>query len=159
MKKQLRQVHPNVAFKDQQLNRRLSNVVVTWLAIAQQEQDKLQRARQELGEIANPYKPGDVLNLNDATFVGRCDLARQLEAALSRSASRPTFMLYGERRMGKSSTLKYLPKLLGLRYLPIFCDMQQTGVASNIAIFLGTLAEEIHRVMGLRGNQGEKSRL
>jgi hypothetical protein len=151
MKEKLRQVHPNVAFRDQQLNRRLSNVVEAWLAIAQREQDKLQYAGQELGSIDNPYKPGLVLNTNDDAFVGRRDLAQQLEAALSRSASRPTFMLYGERRMGKSSTLMYLPRLLGSRYLPIFCDMQKTGVASSIAIFLGTLAEEIHRMMSTRG--------
>ncbi|HEY4032546.1 MAG TPA: AAA family ATPase [Ktedonobacteraceae bacterium] len=151
MKTKLRQVHPNVAFRDQQLNRRLSNVVETWLIIAQQEQDKLQHAGQELGSIDNPYKPGIILNTNDTTFVGRRDLAQQLESALSRSASRPTFMLYGERRMGKSSTLMYLPRLLGSRYLPIFCDMQKTGVASSIAIFLGTLAEEIHRMMSTRG--------
>jgi hypothetical protein len=52
--------------------------------------------------------------------------------------------------MGKSSTLMYLPRMLGSRYLPIFYDMQKTGVASNIAIFLGTLAEEIYRVMNTR---------
>jgi hypothetical protein len=151
MKAKLRQVHPDVAFRDQQLNRRLSNVVEAWLAAAQQEQEKLAHAGQELGSIDNPYKPGVVLNTNDTTFVGRRDLAQQLEVALNRSASRPTFMLYGERRMGKSSTLMCLPKLLGSRYLPIFCDMQKTGVASSIAIFLGTLAEEIHKMMSTRG--------
>ncbi len=129
----------------------MSNVVETWLATAQQEQDRLEQARQENGSIDNPYKPGLVLNVNDATFVGRRDLAQQLEAALSKGTGRPTFLLYGERRMGKSSTLRYLPKLLGLRYLPIFCDLQETGVASNITIFLGTLAKEIQRVMSAKG--------
>jgi uncharacterized protein len=153
MKTNLLKIHPNVAFRDQQMNRRLGDIIKAWLEIAQQEQDKLQHAAQELGRIDNPYKPGQVLKVNDTLFVGRRDLAQQLEEALSRGDRRPTFMLNGERRMGKSTTLVHLPLLLGSHYLPIFCDLQNPGVISNSATFLGMLAREIQAIMNARGMQ------
>jgi uncharacterized protein len=153
MKRNLRKIHPNVAFRDQKMNRRLGDIIKAWLEIAQQEQDKLQHAAQELGRIDNPYKPGQVLKVNDTLFVGRRDLAQQLEEALSRGDRRPTFMLNSERRMGKSTTLVHLPLLLGSRYLPIFCDLQNPGVISNSATFLGMLAREIQAIMNARGMQ------
>lgn len=147
----LRKVHPKVAFKDQKMNSRLIKVVGVWLEIAQREQKKLEHAPQELGRIDNPYKPGRVLPLSDTLFVGRRDLAQQLEEALSKGDQRHTFLLNGERRMGKSSTLTQLPNLLGSRNLPVFYDLQQPGVSSNIAYFLGTVAAEIYKVMAARG--------
>jgi uncharacterized protein len=53
--------------------------------------------------------------------------------------------------MGKSTSLMQLPRLLGSRYLPVFCDLQEPGVSSNIATFLGTLATRIQQVMTARG--------
>ena len=41
MIRSLQRVYPNVAFRNQQLNRRLSKVVEAWLAIVQDEQQQL----------------------------------------------------------------------------------------------------------------------
>ncbi|HYU72718.1 MAG TPA: hypothetical protein VEL31_08550 [Ktedonobacteraceae bacterium] len=153
MKANLLKVHPDVAFRDQKLNRRLGNVVKLWLEVARQEQEKLASGPQEIGRIDNPYKPGQVLKLSDTLFVGRRDLAQQLEEALRKGDRRPTLMLNGERRMGKSTTLVQLPRLLGSRYLPIFYDLQNPGIIANTAIFLYALAKEIHKVMNTNGMQ------
>ena len=69
--------------------------------------------------IDNPYIPGQALELRNSLFVGRQDLVQQLGEALSRGTYQPTFLLTGERRMGKTSTLKQLSDLLGARYFPI----------------------------------------
>ena len=53
--------------------------------------------------------------------------------------------------MGKSSTLKQLPDLLGARYLPILCDLQIRGFSASTAIFLGKIADEIAKAMNARG--------
>ena len=53
--------------------------------------------------------------------------------------------------MGKSSTLKQLPNLLGAHYLPILCDLQMRGISSSADAFLGTIAEKIYQVLALRG--------
>ncbi len=147
----LKKVYPNTAFTDARLNTRLGEVVRTWRAVVQRELEEMERAPEKTTRIDNPYNPGPALELRDSLFVGRRDLAQQLGDALGRGSRRPTFLLQGERRMGKSSTLKQLPDLLGARYLPIFYDLQTRGFSSNIAVFLGKIADEIYKVMRARG--------
>jgi hypothetical protein len=147
----LKRVHHNTAFKDAQLNMRLAEVVKTWREAAQRGLQMLEYAPEKTSRIDNPYNPGPALELHDSLFVGRRDLAQQLGEALARGSRRPTFLLHGERRMGKSSTLKQLPDLLGAHYLPIFYDLQMRGFSANIAIFLGKIAEEISKAMSTRG--------
>lgn len=123
----LRKVHPNVAFGDQHLNTRLTQVVARWQEVAQMEQKRLSRASQDVGNLDNPYKPGQYLSLKDSLFVGRRDLAITLEGALSLDSRRPTFLLNGERRIGKTSALKQLPYLLGSGYISVFLTSNNQG--------------------------------
>jgi hypothetical protein len=53
--------------------------------------------------------------------------------------------------MGKSSILKQLPELLGSQYLPVFYDLQTTGIASSTAALLAALAEGICDLLTSRG--------
>ena len=80
---------------------------------------------------------------HDPLFVGRRDLAVQLEYALSRS-HRPTLLLQGERRMGKTSTLYQLSHLLGPSYIPVVYNLQDPQIYARITTFLGTLASGIY---------------
>src|SRR5262249_8066722 len=103
-----------------------------------------------------PYNPGPALERSNKLFVGRYDLAQQLGEALARRDRHPTFLLHGERRMGKTSVLKHLPDLLGAHYLPIFYDLQSPDITSSAAAFLGSVAEGISLVMNTRGIKGKK---
>src|SRR6266487_419052 len=147
----LNNVRPDVAFEDVRLNRRLQAIVKQWMTVALQEVGKLKNMPNLLGNIDNPYVSGQSLKLGDSSFVGRQDLAQQLEQALSRGKNRPTFFLTGERRMGKTSTLNQLPRLLSARYLPIYYDLQLRGISSNSAAFLSTIAGEVSAVLQKRG--------
>lgn len=158
----LKRVHFNTAFDNVILNLRLSKIVERWLTIARNEIVKLESLPQEIGQIDNPYNPGPALELSDSLFVGRRDLAQQLGEALGRWERRPTFLLNGERRMGKSSILKQLPDLLGAHYIPIVYDLQMRGTSSSIVAFFGTIAREIYELMiyrGVRVNKLEHERL
>jgi len=146
----LHKIYPNAAFRDQRLNRRLQQVVETWLEVAWHEQEHLKQAAQDIGKIDNPYKPGQILKPHDSLFVGRTDLALQLEAALNKGSRRPTVLLNGERRMGKSSTLLQLPYLLGSTYIPVFYNLQDPGMYAKSTTFLGTLAQGIYNEMSTR---------
>lgn len=146
----LKKIYPDTAFREMMLNRRLEEVVQKWRAIARHEQERISHVTEQVGRIDNPYAPGLVLELHDPLFVGRTDLAQQLGEALRRGR-RPTFFLTGERRMGKSSILKQLPDLLGSHYLPIFYDLQSTGVASSIAALLAAIAEGIYDLLTVKG--------
>jgi uncharacterized protein len=141
---------------DEIFNKRLSEVVSTWLSIAQIKLAELMQEPQKTDQINNPYIVGSVLERGTSLFVGRRDLAQQLEQALRRGSHRPTFFLNGERRMGKSSTLRQLPDLLSKSYLPIVYDLQSRGVSSSIDVFLAAIANEIDNVMSKSGMQVEK---
>lgn len=146
----LQKIYPTTAFPDVKFNALLEKIVITWRAAARYEQEKLEQGSESIGQIDNPYNPGQVLKPYDTLFVGRRDVVRQLSDSLSRE-NHPTFLLNGERRMGKSSTLKQLPNLLGASYLSIIYDLQARGISSSIDVFLGKLAEEIYKVVSMRG--------
>jgi hypothetical protein len=150
MIKQLKGVHPNVAFRDARLNARLGRVVDAWLALAQHEREVLEQIPVYIGRIDNPYNPGYPLKPEDPLFHGRRDLVQELESELMKGERRPTFLLASERRMGKSSALLQLPRLLGSRFLPIFYDLQSPSKFANTPTFLGTLAEGIYKEMQTR---------
>jgi len=152
MRESLDKIPPNIAFSDKSLNRRLKRVIEVWCTVAEQESERLKHAEQYVtGNIGNPYKPGQVLEPNDPLFVGRRDLAVQLEDALSRGSRRPTLLLQGERRMGKTSTLYQLPNRLGASYIPILYNLQDPKIYASISTFLGKLANDIFRELSERG--------
>ena len=146
----LEKIYPDTVSQDVTITRRLQAIVQQWKTMATQERRLCVEQLEASGPILNPYTAGPALELHDRLFVGRRDLVRKLEEALSRENRRPTFFLYGERRMGKSSTLKQLPDLLGPRYIPVTYDLQRTGVCSSVATFLSTIAEGIYEAMNSR---------
>lgn len=155
MQSNLLKIYPN-AFRDQRLNARLVKVVSRWKESAQEEQEHLRRAAQDVGSIDNPYKPGQFLSLKDSLFVGRLNLAKELEGALNAESRHPTFLLNGERRMGKTSALQQLPDLLGSQYISVFYNLQKPGIYASAATFLDELANGIYREMNARGMADKK---
>ncbi len=151
----LEKIFPDTAFPDTpRLSALLKQVVKNWRSAALQQQEKLEQGLEGIGQIMNPYNPGHTTT-SDTPFVGRTDIVRQLSEALSKP-HRPTFLLNGERRMGKSTMLRQLPNLLGASYIPIFYDLQNPGVSSSIDVFLAKLAEQIYNEISLRGMRIEK---
>lgn len=147
----LKKIHARNAFESNDHNGRLKKVIHRWTEVIEHEVDELDRAPQESGHIYNPYNPGPVLKLGDTLFVGRHDLALKLGEALNMGSRRPTFLLKGERRMGKSSTLKQLPSLLGARHLPVYYDLQSPSLFASTQSFFSTIAREIYEVLHSRG--------
>ena len=147
----LKKVHIPPVLRSLELSVRIEKVVDHWMTEVRQEQDEQEKAPQEIGQIDNPFIVGRPLNAGDSSFVGRKDLVEQLSRALDRKDGRPAFLLYGERRMGKSSALSQLPILLGARYLPVIYDLQSRDLSSSAAAFLNSLADEISRVVSVRG--------
>ena len=75
-------------------------------------------------EIENPYITGRALTRETmAIFVGRREISRRIDLML-RNPHSPPILLYGQRRIGKTSLLNLFSKLLSDRYLPLFVDLQ-----------------------------------
>jgi hypothetical protein len=95
------------------------------------------------GEMENPYEVGTPLRLNrKALFKGRMALRDAVVIAL-RESSRPTLVLHGPRRMGKTSFLLQLPALLPGKTIPVFIDLQRPAMTSSDSAFFYSLARAI----------------
>lgn len=156
----LQEIPITEAFRGIELSQLLKTVIAQWNMLAVQGMETLGSVSGKF-YLENPYAPGNPLDLRDPLFVGRNDIVQKLGNALQRRY-RPTFLLTGERRMGKSSILKQLPVLLGSRYLAVFYDLQGPGMLASIAAFFAAVASGIARQcdeVGLPVRELERSSL
>ncbi|NJM48958.1 MAG: AAA family ATPase [Alkalinema sp. RU_4_3] len=99
--------------------------------------------KQSQGEIASFFQFGNPLRNNDA-FKGRRTLAdRLLRHILDRN--RPTLVLHGPRRFGKTSFLNNLPRLLPSQLIPIYLDLQSSALSNSEPDFCYGLIRAIHK--------------
>jgi hypothetical protein len=149
MLRSLQAIQLHAVFGSVMLNQQLNLVVRQWKMLAEQGKDMLQSLSGNL-YIENPYVPGNPMEVGDPLFMGRDDILQKLGQSLQQKY-RATFLLTGERRMGKSSLLKQLPILLGPRYIPVFYDLQTPGMISSTAAFFATVAASIEKRIMDRG--------
>jgi len=91
-------------------------------------------------EIDNPYVIGLPLTEQQEIFVGRTGISTRIEQLLLGRRS-PPLLLYGQRRMGKTSLLNNLGRLLPTTIIPLFVDLQgPASQATDHAGFLYNLA-------------------
>lgn len=103
------------------------------------------------GNIPNPYKVNLPLDPNEPLFAGRHDVARSIEAELLKPEGKLGVLMQGERRMGKTSTIRNLSVLLGHRYIPAAYDLQTPGMTASTAHLLRYVAREIEKVLVAEG--------
>lgn len=91
-------------------------------------------------EIDSPYITGIPLTDQQTIFVGRTDISTRVEQLLT-DRRRPPLLLYGQRRMGKTSLLLNLGRMLPTTTVPLFVDLQGApSQANDHAGFLYNLA-------------------
>jgi hypothetical protein len=95
-------------------------------------------------ELDNPYVVGVPLTEQQEIFVGRTDIVARIEQLLL-DRRRPPLLLYGQRRMGKTSLLRNLGRLLPSTMIPLFVDGQRIALAGDYPDFLHNLAAEMSR--------------
>jgi len=122
---------------------RFSPIANSWYEIVtnyMQEQAKAVELRQE---IDNPYIIGIPLTEQQEIFTGRADMGTRIEQLLL-DRRRPPLLLYGQRRMGKTSLLNNLGRLLPSTIIPMFVDLQgPVSSASDSAGFLYNIARSM----------------
>jgi hypothetical protein len=90
------------------------------------------------GPVANPYVAGNPVT--GALFVGREDVLRRLEELWTGSGQKPSVVLYGHRRMGKSSILHNLGARFGTNTIVVDFNMQRVGLVNSTGELLYNLA-------------------
>ncbi|MEM9216779.1 MAG: AAA family ATPase [Cyanobacteria bacterium P01_F01_bin.150] len=94
-------------------------------------------------EIDSPYVIGVPLTARQEIFVGRLGMSTRIEQLLL-DRQHPPLLLYGQRRIGKTSLLNNLGQLLPNNIVPLFVDLQgPASRARNHAGFLYNLAKSM----------------
>ena len=124
---------------------RFGPVVARWRELLTAHIRELTLAVERRQEIDNPYVIGVPLTAQQEVFVGRTDISRRIESLLL-DRRRPPLLLYGQRRMGKTSLLNNLGRLLPTTTLPLFVDLQgHVSYASDLAGFFYNVARAMVR--------------
>lgn len=130
----LTQIQQSFVFiKNRRIANTSSNIVQKWLSILETARRNLQEQSRYAQEIPLVYIAGNALDPDTAhnRFKGRQDIFREIENIALMSPP-PTLLLYGGRRTGKTSTLKYLPQKVGGNLIPLRVDVQ--GIADAITL-------------------------
>ncbi|WP_298912124.1 AAA family ATPase [uncultured Nostoc sp.] len=116
-----------------------------WLDIINKKIEELAIKFEQNKEIDNPYIIGVPLTLKQEIFTGCDDIGLRIEQLLL-DRRRPPLLLYGQRRMGKTSLLNNIGKLLPSNIIPMFVDLQGApSSASDHAGFLYNLARDMEK--------------
>jgi uncharacterized protein len=114
-----------------------------WLKIVVSTEEEI-RGRLGFLPIPNPYVAGAPLQPRDFNLLkGRRDIIRTIEKDILIANQRPSLLLFGRRRSGKSSTLLNLPLLLGRRFEPVYMDCQDAKWHESDQAFCYNLARDI----------------
>ena len=96
-----------------------------WLRLVEQEQTECQKHLVST-PLPNPFVAGNPLQPRDhELFKGRRDIVTAIEEHIINPDRSTTLLLYGRRRIGKTSTLLNLPRLLSSQFVPVFADLQE----------------------------------
>ena len=115
-----------------------------WLSLLTTAQDNYRQQVGRQAEIPQAYIAGNGLNPDDARerFKGRLDIFQQIET-ISLSDSPPVLLLYGGRRTGKTSSLKYLPQKVDSSLVPLLVDLQGTALSEQMSSFAQSFAGQM----------------
>lgn len=120
-----------------------------WLQMLATEQTKLQ-AQAQFNPLPNPYVAGNPLQARDQhLFVGRRDLLLALEEHILNTQQKPSLLLYGRRRTGKSSTLLNLPQS---RFESVYIDCQDSRWHESDQAFCYNLAKAVFEALFKSGS-------
>lgn len=114
-----------------------------WLEIAKQAEIEA-RTHLQFTALPNPYVASVPLQPRDFGLLkGRRDIIRAIEKDILNTGQRPSLLLYGRRRTGKSSTLLNLPLLLSSQFESVYIDCQDAKWHESDQAFCYNLARDI----------------
>ncbi|WDD33899.1 ATP-binding protein [Nostoc sp. UHCC 0926] len=120
-------------------------IIKSWREIVTKYVEELAKITELRQEIDLPYIIGVPLTREQEIFTGRDDIGLRIEQLLL-DHRRPPLLLYGQRRMGKTSLLNNIGKLLPSNIIPMFVDLQGApSSASDHAGFLYNLARDMEK--------------
>jgi len=136
----------SLKFKLRDFQKPLSNVfrkaTETWGKIAEQQLKQVQSIL--LKEPSTQvFRAGDPVDRNQEAFIPRYNVIGYLEKQVMSSSSCPGLVLYGRRRVGKSTILKNLQGFLPDYVLPVIISMENPEVFNSLSDFIHYIYENL----------------
>ncbi|NJR16987.1 MAG: ATP-binding protein [Calothrix sp. CSU_2_0] len=130
--------------KNANLARIFGSIIQHWLSILETAKPNLKELALIKAEIRQVYIAGNALDPQKAKerFKGRDRIFRQVEN-LALADQPPVLLLYGRRRTGKTSALKYLPNRVAANLVPLLVDFQNAAIATTLSGLAEQLAKQI----------------
>ncbi len=124
---------------------RFRPIAADWRRIVAAQTQQLADEAELRQEIDSPYIIGVPLTQQQEIFIGRSDISARIEQLLL-DRRQPPLLLYGQRRVGKTSLLHNLGRLLPNAIVPLFIDLQgPASRARDDAGFLYNVARAMSR--------------
>lgn len=116
-----------------------------WLLIAE---SQWQEAQAVVAKTPTPqvFRAGDPVDRRQEAFVERISIIAELEGQIMLSSGCPGLLLYGRRRMGKTTMLRNLAAFLPAHVRVVIISMQNPQAFASLASLTGLVAEEIRSV-------------
>jgi AAA+ ATPase superfamily predicted ATPase len=124
---------------------RFRPVAADWRLVVAAKSQALTEEVELRQEIDSPYIIGVPLTEQQEIFIGRSNISAHIERLLL-DRRQPALLLYGQRRVGKTSLLNNLGRLLPSTIIPLFVDLQgPASRARDHAGFLYNIARALVR--------------
>lgn len=95
----------------------------------------------------NPYIPTKPLPENSKVFLGRLDIAKRIANLMRSDIHKPSFLLHGRRRMGKTSALYNLQSLMGdNKTIGVLFSGQSAKLSSDEGFCFNIVQETMQRI-------------
>ena len=134
-----------------QWNHHYTITINKWLTVANEELKNMEQQAKTAQPIqAQIYRPGDALNPSTGTdiFIGRDDVSENFKSTVLTSPSMPMFLIHGQRRVGKTSLIKFLPAYLSSRFKIVFMDMQD-GTVGDIPTWFTEIRARVNKELSM----------
>ncbi|AFY52888.1 hypothetical protein Riv7116_0284 [Rivularia sp. PCC 7116] len=130
--------------KNPQIATNVGTIAQNWKTILITAKRILRERAVESEEVRQVYIAGNALDPETAKqrFKGRIDLFRKIQTS-ALEVNPPALLLYGGRRTGKTSALKYLPYKIGSDLIPLLVDIQGAASAETLIGFAEYFVGEI----------------
>lgn len=147
----LSQIRSSLVGRDGPLTEGLNALASEWSSVLAAAREAAVARAEASREIDNPFIFGNPVQAqSEGLFTGRGDVVQEIERNILRAAQTPTLLLYGQRRMGKTSILNQLPTLLGPGFLPTLVDCQAPAMAESPAALLRHLSRCLAAALNAR---------
>ncbi len=122
------------------LNEGFRKAADAWLVIAERQRAEAQRVL-DTAPVSQVFRAGDPVDRGREAFVPRLPIIEELQGQITLATGCPGILLYGRRRMGKSTLLRNLAPFLPPSIGVVSLSMQDPRAFASLSGLVGHLAD------------------